>query len=950
MKILWMSNAPWVPTGYGNQTKLFTPRLNALPEHDVTVFAFYGLSGSALTWNGMKILPHGLDIYGQDIMSVHAKNTGSQIILSLIDAWVVKAKNIIHQDIKWCVPAGTLVQMADGTSKEIEKLKIGDMVLSSKNEQIKTSQIKNTWKIPSNESGEIIEVITDGGLFLEITSENDIAIKTDNGLSWIDAASLIPGMVVYCIDSNPLYKRSNSHGNKSNNTEHSNRQNKRFSDKLDTYGDGLCGWNSRRRGNNFNIESSKKGQEESSLYFNSEVIGFEYERAPIEMATRCSVYEGSIQNQTGKIQERAKSRMDTEYKRISLLQFSESNRTLYDCEEGISTTGNEFYREQTVERINEIQRSIYGEGTENLVEDSIYKSQNIVSVRRKGRPYDFVYDITTEEGNFFAGGILVHNCPWFPVDSEPLPIAVGESIANAHKRIVFTRFAERMVNERGMDCYYVPHGVDTKIFKPLKNKAELREKYGLPKDKYIVGMVAANKGNPPRKAFYAQFQAFAEFKKKHDDAFLYLHTTRGEHGEYEGINIPAYMSFLGLKENEDYKIAEQYTLLTGNYGDEQMVELYNCMDVHMLVSMGEGFGIPILEAQACGTPVIVGDWTAMSELCFGGWKVDKKDAELFYTNLVAHQYNPHMRGVLDKLEQAYEVRGNTLYNENARKGALPYDVDRIVEKYWKPILKEIEESLPEPIETRMRKHNWSNTGVYNADGTISFPCLDCFAELMMNPANNYKYVIENGFNHKPNGVELDLEDHPTGSVSKIICREIQNDYKLDLDYKDGDVVIDIGAQVGVVSAYLGKKYPFIKIIALEPVKENYDRLLRNIEANGVKNVIALNMAVTSDGRNVVMDGSLDMNSGSMTIYGKGKKDVESTTIELLMKAYDIENIRLLKIDAEGSEYEILESSVHLLDRISSLRGEIHPMNGKNQQDLMTLIRSHISDVKMTVLR
>jgi len=641
MRILWMSNAPWVQTGYGNQTKLFTPRINELPEHDVTIFAFYGLSGSALTWNGMRILPHGLDMYGQDIMSSHAKNTGSQVIISLIDAWVFKAKNIIHQDIKWV--------------------------------------------------------------------------------------------------------------------------------------------------------------------------------------------------------------------------------------------------------------------------------------------------------------------PWFPVDSEPLPVPVGDAIANAHKRIVFSRFAERMVNQRGMDCYYVPHGVDTKIFKPL-DKTGLREKYGLPKDKYIIGMVAANKGNPPRKAFYSQFQAFSEFKKRHDDAFLYLHTTRGEHGEYEGINIPAYMAFLGLKENVDFKIAEQYTLVSGNFGDENMAELYNCMDVHMLVSMGEGFGIPILEAQSCGTPVIVGDWTAMSELCFGGWKVEKKDAELFYSNLVAHQYNPHMRGVLNKMEQAYEVRGNTLYNENARKGALAYDVDRIVEKYWKPVLKSIEESLPEPIEAKMRKHNWSNTGVFNSDGTISFPCLDCFDELMFNPENNHKYVIKNGFNHKPNGVELDLEDHPTGGVSKIICREIQNDYKLDLDYKPGDVVIDIGAQVGVVSAYLGKKYPFLKIIALEPVKENYDRLVRNLEANGVQNVTPLNMAVTSDGRDVVMDGSLDQNSGSMTIYGKGKATIKSMTLDDIMRTFHIDNVRLLKIDCEGAEYEILESSEHLLDKIGAIRGEIHPMAGKSQQDLMTLIQKHIPDVKMTVLQ
>ena len=42
--------------------------------------------------------------------------------------------------------------------------------------------------------------------------------------------------------------------------------------------------------------------------------------------------------------------------------------------------------------------------------------------------------------------------------------------------------------------------------------------------------------------------------------------------------------------------------------------------------MGEGFGVPIIEAQACGTPVITGDWTAMSEITRTGLAIPKEDA------------------------------------------------------------------------------------------------------------------------------------------------------------------------------------------------------------------------------------------------------------------------------------------------------------------------------------
>lgn len=296
----------------------------------------------------------------------------------------------------------------------------------------------------------------------------------------------------------------------------------------------------------------------------------------------------------------------------------------------------------------------------------------------------------------------VYWVPWFPVDMEPLPPPVREKVKFAHKRIVFSRFGEQMVKNENLTCYYVPHGVDTNLFQPL-DMVKCREALRWSHDKFIVGMVAANKGVPARKAFAPNLEAFAGLRKKHDDVMLYLHTTRGEN-EQMSFNLPEYCRFLGLRvgtlgidnpDAVDVLFAEPFQNLLG-YPDEFMAQMYNALDVHLLVSMGEGFGIPILEAQSCGCPVITGDWTSMSELTFGGWKVDKSEADKWWTPLAAYQYQPRPGAILECLEKAYLAKGRKKFREQARDGALAYDADIVAADYWKPVLFEIFQELNKP--------------------------------------------------------------------------------------------------------------------------------------------------------------------------------------------------------------------------------------------------------------
>jgi glycosyltransferase involved in cell wall biosynthesis len=282
--------------------------------------------------------------------------------------------------------------------------------------------------------------------------------------------------------------------------------------------------------------------------------------------------------------------------------------------------------------------------------------------------------------------------PWFPIDHEPLPRAVAGKVSRAWRRIVFSKFGERMMLDAGLSCDYVPHGVDTAQFKPMSDRQAVRAELGWPLDKFVVGMVAANKGNPSRKSLTQNIAAFAALREKRDDVMLYLHTTAGE--QQAGINLPEYLNALDLKfgymgqcnaNDVDVLFCDQYTSLIG-FSEAYMAAVYNAMDVHLLVSMGEGFGIPILEAQACGCPVIVGDWTSMSELCFSGYTVAKSDAVRYWTPLAAWQWIAREPAITERLVDMYEQRSNINMRTAARVAAMAYDADAVTEKYWKPLL------------------------------------------------------------------------------------------------------------------------------------------------------------------------------------------------------------------------------------------------------------------------
>jgi len=276
-------------------------------------------------------------------------------------------------------------------------------------------------------------------------------------------------------------------------------------------------------------------------------------------------------------------------------------------------------------------------------------------------------------------------CPWFPIDHDPAPPGVLQALQSAFMPIAYSKFGLRKLEEAGMKALYVPHGIDTNTYKPIDQKVA-REAMGAPKDVFLVGIVAANKGVPSRKAFDQQIRALAAFHKKHPDSMLYLHTDMmGLIGEDLGsIIVDAGLPPTAVATPPVYRYA------MGMLGKDYMAHLYSSFDVLMNCSRGEGFGVPIVEAQACGVPVIVGDYTSMPELVFAGWTVGYSDK---FRSQESYQFVPSVNEMVDALELAYEMKGNQAMRAQARTGALEYDADRVTQVYWKPALETIAAKL-----------------------------------------------------------------------------------------------------------------------------------------------------------------------------------------------------------------------------------------------------------------
>jgi FkbM family methyltransferase len=179
------------------------------------------------------------------------------------------------------------------------------------------------------------------------------------------------------------------------------------------------------------------------------------------------------------------------------------------------------------------------------------------------------------------------------------------------------------------------------------------------------------------------------------------------------------------------------------------------------------------------------------------------------------------------------------------------------------------------------------------------------------------------------GISILAYDEATSQSANWVAWELQaDDYRLrEMRFERGDVVIDIGAHIGLFSIYLAKRCPFLKVFAFEPFPANFSNCVENLRLNGVTNVELSPKAIAHDNRLLSM-ATDPCNSGGAsavvrTFAANGiVRDIASMTLDEVFSLHEIDRCKLLKIDCEGMEYEIL-SGTRAFDMVEYLAGEFH---------------------------
>ncbi|WP_100217817.1 FkbM family methyltransferase [Sulfobacillus thermosulfidooxidans] len=174
-----------------------------------------------------------------------------------------------------------------------------------------------------------------------------------------------------------------------------------------------------------------------------------------------------------------------------------------------------------------------------------------------------------------------------------------------------------------------------------------------------------------------------------------------------------------------------------------------------------------------------------------------------------------------------------------------------------------------------------------------------------------------------------------------VLREVFLDRSYEFPYpinRHDPTIVDLGANIGLASAFLQAKYPYATIICVEPLNENVGMIRLNcelgkftwkIEPSAVSDAIGAVKFFASEwwgSGSIVPRVGLSRQSSPNRYEHAWKlpiRSVNTITMAELIRKYSLEFIDILKIDIEGAEADLILNATGWIEKVGSIAIEIH---------------------------
>jgi glycosyltransferase involved in cell wall biosynthesis len=288
--------------------------------------------------------------------------------------------------------------------------------------------------------------------------------------------------------------------------------------------------------------------------------------------------------------------------------------------------------------------------------------------------------------------------PYVPLDHAEIHPIVIDKLKVATYIIAMCKYGLNQLIRAGFkNSVYIHHGVDCNVYKPIYNKEgvipreQLKQELGFEPDAFVIGLIKMNKGL--RSALPEQLEIIKMFIDQNPDikTRIYMHTEVNSEG---GYNLEMVLNMLGM--GGLAKAADIYKYFAGGYSDIGMAKIYNACDVTMACTYSEGFGMPVPESMACGTPVVAGDYTSMTEILQPITpELLVKPLSTIWQQIPAHYFLANKDKAVEALEKVANADPDFYAKKLAEYTKKTFDWATVIGPQWKQFFKT---TLPEYME------------------------------------------------------------------------------------------------------------------------------------------------------------------------------------------------------------------------------------------------------------